>query len=302
MPKEKRVIALGFFDGVHQGHAALLGHAKKQAEILGVTPAVLTYDIHPGEMISGTQVSLINSLDARLDLVRRLHGISDVLVLPFDEAFRTMPWTDFVEILQREYGAVHVICGHNHYFGYKGEGNPERLIEKCRALGMGADVIGEVSLDGVPVSSTYIRGLIQAGEMEEARRFLGHPHLLLDTVRHGYKLGRTLGAPTVNMEIPPGVAVPPRGVYATQVYLPDSSEAHLAVTNVGLRPTLDRPDGVTVESYILGFDGDLYGQEIRVEFYHYLRPEIKFDDVAALKAQIQQDVADAKAYFERIFL
>ena len=298
MTKEKKVIALGFFDGVHLGHAALLACAKMRAKNLGAAPAVLTFDTHPGGLLTGAKVPLINSLSGRINLIQRLHGISEVLVLPFDEAFRAMPWADFVEALQRDYGAVHVICGHNYYFGYRGEGNPERLLEKCRALGMGADVIEEVSLEGVPVSSSYIRTLLQAGEMERAGRFLGHPHMLLDTVRHGYKLGRTLGAPTVNMEIPPEVVVPSRGVYATRVFLPGSVEGRLAVTNVGLRPTLDRPESVTVESYILGFDGDLYDKEIRVEFHRYLRPEIKFDDVTALKEQIQRDVAETRMYFD----
>jgi len=291
---EKRVIALGFFDGVHLGHAALFARVRAEAEALGATPAVLTFDPHPGGVVSGEQVCLISSLSGRIDLIRRLHGISEVMVVPFDEAFRAMPWDQFVRVLQRDYGAVHVVCGHNYYFGYRGEGNPERLVAECQALGMGADVIAEVSLDGVPVSSTHIRELILAGEMEQARRFLGHSHTLLDTVRHGYKLGRTLGAPTINMEIPAGVVAPLRGVYVARAFLPEETEGRLAVTNVGLRPTLDRSENVTVESYILGFDGDLYGQEIRVEFYRYLRPEIKFDDVAALRMQIQKDVECAQ--------
>jgi len=299
MAKEKRVIALGFFDGVHLGHAALLKRTVERAGALRATPAVLTFDTHPGGVVTGDRVPLINTLDGRIDLIERLHGIRDILVLPFDEAFRSMLWADFVEVLQRDYGAVHLICGHNYYFGHRGEGTPQRLMEKCRALGIGVDVIPEVSLDGVPVSSTYIRTLLQVGEMERARRFLGHPHTLLATVQHGYKLGRSLGVPTTNMEIPDGVVIPRQGVHATRVFLPDSSEGYRAVTNVGLQPTLGRVGGVTVETYILGFDGDLYGKEVRVEFYRYQRPEVKFDDLAALKAQIQEDVLEAKAYFDR---
>ena len=298
---ERRVIALGFFDGVHLGHAVLLACVKARAAELGATPAVLTFDNHPSGIVRGNQVPLINSLEDRIDLIRRLHGIADVIVLPFDEVCRAMPWDAFVAALQRDYGAVHVVCGHNYYFGHRGEGNPSRLREKCWALGLGVDVIDEVSIDGVPVSSTYIRGLVQNGEIAGARRFLGHPHMLSGPVRHGHKLGRTLGTPTVNMEIPTGVVVPARGVYATRVFLPDGPQrGYLAVTNVGLRPTVNREEPVTVESYILGFDGDLYGQKIRVEFYHYIRPEIKFDGIAALKAQIQQDVVDVKAYMHGI--
>ena len=294
---KKRVIALGFFDGVHIGHAALLTCVRARAAALGVTPAALTFDTHPGGIVSGNQVPLINSLDGRLDLIRRLHGIEDVIVLPFDEGFRATPWEEFVKALQCDYGAIHLVCGHDYNFGHRGEGNPARLVAACAARGMGVDVIEAVTLDGVPVSSTYIRGRLQAGEMETATRFLGHPHTLLGTVRHGYKLGRTLGAPTVNMEIPAGVVALPRGVYASRVFLADGELGHFAVTNVGHRPTAHEGGETTVESYILGFDGDLYDQEIRVEFYHYIRPEIKFDDLEALRAQIQADVTAAKRYF-----
>jgi len=296
---QKRVIALGFFDGVHLGHAALLERVRTRAAELGAVPAVLTFDTHPEGLVTGDPVPLINSLDGRIDLIKRLHEISDVIVVPFDAAFRAMPWDVFVTALQRDYGAVHVVCGHNYYFGYQGAGTPRRLADACRALGMGTDVIEEVTLDGMPVCSTHIRGLLQVGEMERAGRFLGHPHTLLDRVRHGHKLGRTLGVPTINMEIPAGVVEPPRGVYVSRVFLPCDLEGNLAVTNVGLRPTLNRGETcVTVESYILDFDGDLYGQELRVEFYHYLRPERKFPDTAALKAQIQRDVMVTKGYFD----
>jgi len=298
---QRRVIALGFFDGVHLGHAVLLDLVRVRAKELGAVPAVLTFDTHPRGVVQGDQTPLINDLNARIDLIRRLHGSSDVLVLPlpFDEALRSMPWDAFLPFLQREYGAVHVVCGYDYRFGFQGAGNPERLKEQCGTLGIGVDVVPEVLLDGVPVSSTYIRELLSAGDMERAGRFLGHPHVLLGVVRHGYKLGRTLGAPTINMEFPEGVIVPPRGVYAMRVFLPGEAEGRFAVTNVGVRPTVDREaePRVTVESYIIDFDGDLYGQEIRVEFYRYLRPEVRFEDVGDLKAQIQRDVEEARRHF-----
>jgi len=295
---QNRVIALGFFDGVHLGHAALLVRVRARAAELGAVPAVLTFDTHPGGAVTGDAVPLINALDARIELIERIHGISDVIVVPFDAALRAMPWDRFVAALQRDYRAIHVVCGHNYHFGYRGEGNAHQLVDKCRTLGMGADVIPEIALDGVSICSTYIRALLQAGEMERAAQFLGHPHTLLDTVRHGQRLGRTWGMPTINMEIPNGVLHPPRGVYVTRVFLPHSDEGYRAVTNVGVRPTVSS-DGsrVTIESHILNFDGDLYDQRVRVEFHHYLRPELKFADITALQAQIQQDIADAEAYF-----
>jgi len=295
MGKEKRVIALGFFDGVHLGHAALLGRTNERAKERKAKPFVLSFDTHPGQFISGEAVPLINSPEGRVDLIQRLFGIRDVLLLHFDLRMRQMGWRDFVTVLQEEFGAVHVVCGRDFRFGYQGEGTADLLQEACEARGMGSDVMEEVCLDGGAVSSSRIRTLLQGGEMEEANRLLGHPHTLVDTVRHGYKLGRTLGAPTINMLFPEGVLQLPHGVYATRVYIGD--EAHFAVTNVGLRPTARRPEQVTVESYILDYAADLYGREVRVEFFHYLRPELKFEDLHALKTQIKADVEATRSYF-----
>jgi len=295
MTKKKRVIALGFFDGVHLGHAALLMRTKERAQELDVTPFVLSFDTHPGQFISGKPVPLINAPEGRVDLIKRLFRISDVLFLHFDAHMRQMAWTDFVAVLQEEFGAVHVVCGSDFRFGYKGEGTAELLRMSFQARGMGCDVMEEVCIDADAVSSSRIRRLLGAGEIETANQLLGHPHTLTDTVRHGYKLGRTLGAPTINMLFPQGVLELPHGVYATRVYIGD--EAYKAVTNVGVRPTTGGREQVTVESYILDFAADLYGRQVRVEFFHYLRPEIKFDDVEALKMQIQRDVEATRVYF-----
>jgi len=296
MGKEKRVIALGFFDGVHLGHAALLWCTNARAEELGVKPFVLSFDTHPGQFISGETVPLINSPEGRVDLIRRLFGIYDVLLLHFDGRMRQMGWREFVAVLQEEFGAVHLVCGRDFRFGYRGEGTAELLQEACETRGMGCDVVEEVCMDGGAVSSSRIRTLLQDGALAEANRLLGHPHTLVDTVRHGYKLGRTLGAPTINMLFPEGVLKLPFGVYATRVYIGD--EAYYAVTNVGIRPTAGKREQVTVESYILDFAADLYGREVRVEFFHYLRPEIKFEGLEALKTQIKVDVEATRAYFD----
>jgi len=296
--EKKRVIALGFFDGVHLGHAALLEAANTRAKALCATPSVLTFATHPKQLITGAPVPLINSLEDKLELIERLCGIRDVVVLPFDAAFRQMTWMDFVEILRREFHAVYLVCGHDFIFGYGGEGNPSKLRELCQELSLGCDVIPEISLDGQPVSSTYIRRLLEQGAMERANQFLGHPHSLSGTVDHGRKLGRTIGVPTINMALPAHVLIPARGVYATRVFLPgDDARGHMAVTNIGTRPTVEAGSRVTVESYILDFDADLYGKRVRLEFYRYLRPERKFPDIAALRAQIARDAAEVRAHF-----
>ena len=295
----ERVIALGFFDGVHLGHGALLRRAAEEAKKRGCESAVFTFDRPPKEVITGIPCPLINSPEDRAELVKRLYGIDEMIMVPFDDEMRTTPWDRFVtDILVERYGAVHLVAGHDHHFGHRNQGSPELLKEKCAELGLGCDIIPAVTLDGVTVSSTHIRKLLEEGDVETARAFLGHPHVLTQTVGHGRQLGRTIGIPTANLVAPPHVLLPRRGVYAAKITLPDG-RAFGGVTNVGVRPTVNNGQDVTVEPWILDFDGDLYGQAIRVEFYRRLRDERKFDSLAALKSQIETDaVKTREAYPE----
>ena len=300
MSTPKRVIALGFFDGVHKGHGALLRTVAQVADRLGAKPCAFTFDRSPTAAITGQAVPLLSSVEDRVWLMRRYYGIEEVIVAPFD-GMQKRDWQDFVsEYLQKELGAVHVVAGHDFHFGYMGKGNPQRLQEKCRELGMGCDIIQKVEQDGITISSTYIRTLIAQGEVERADQFLGHPHTLTNRVAHGKKIGTTtLGFPTVNLLIPQGVIVPAFGVYATRVWF--DGQCRCAVTNVGVRPTVEDNDGhVTVEGFILDFDGDLYGHEIRMEFYKYLRPEQCFPSMDALAAEIRRNAQQTRDYFRQL--
>ena len=307
MEKQRRVIALGFFDGVHMGHGALLRRVKETADRLGAVPTAFTFDRSPAAAITGKAVLLLSTLEDRNALMNGLYGIQELVVAPF-HTMQHMDWEAFIQsYLVGELGVVHVVAGHDFHFGYMGEGNPERLRAKCQALGVGCDIIPKVELDGVTVSSTYIRTLIAQGEMERAVEFLGHPYRLTRQVTHGKRLGSRLGFPTVNLRIPEGVIVPAFGVYATHVWvLPDYPDyrpctpgegPYMAVTNVGVRPTVEDGDQVTVESFLLDFDGDLYGRTVRVEFYKYLRPERKFPSVEALAEEIQHNADQTREFF-----
>ena len=297
---KEKVIALGFFDGVHLGHAALLRRTVEEAARRGVTPAVFTFDRPPKEVLTGTPCPLINSPEDRKDLVRRLFGIREVLMVPFDHEMMTTPWDDFVtNILVGRYHAVHLVAGHDHHFGHKNQGSPELLMEKCRELGLGRDIIPKVEVGGITVSSTYIRRLVEMGQIERANRFLGHPHVLTGTVRHGRGLGSSRLFPTANLIIPPHVLVPSHGVYVTRATLEDGS-SYAAVTNVGTRPTVNSGSDITVEACLLDFEGDLYGKTLRVEFFQHLRDEIRFDSLDALKAQIAADADTTRAYFQNL--
>ena len=277
---------------------ALLRRVGEKAAELGAVPAAVTFDTHPENLILKTPaVPLLSSPLDRAELMRRFYGIREVIVAHFDERMMHMPWREFVtDYLAGEHGAVHLVAGHDFHFGYKGEGNPERLQALCGELGIGCDIIPKVVQDHITISSTYIRTLVAQGEMERANQFLGHPHTLTDTVAHGKKLGGTLGFPTVNLRFQPGVLVPAHGVYATRVTF-ENGESRPAVTNIGVRPTVDDGDRVTVEGFILDFQGDLYGQTVRMEFYKRLRGERKFPSLEALKDEVMRNAEQTRAYF-----
>ena len=296
MKVEKTVIALGFFDGVHRGHGALLRKAAERAGELGAVPAVFTFDRSPREFVTGTPVPLLNSNDDRRDIIRRVYGIERVIFACFDQAMMTMGWEDYIQMLVRDYGAVHFVAGHDHRFGHKNEGTVALLQAKCAELGLGCDIIPEVEIEGITVSSTYIRTLVELGDMERAALFLGHPHCLSQTVQHGKRLGRTIGIPTVNLAVPAHVLTPAKGVYITRAFLPDGRSCP-GVTNVGTRPTVTDGDTVSVETYLLGFDGDLYGQTVRLDFHRRLRGEVKFPSLEALRQEILRNVAETESYF-----
>ena len=204
--------------------------------------------------------------------MKSLYGIDEVLFIHFSHAMMEMPWEEFIDdCLLRDLNVVHIICGADFRFGHRGEGTAELLRAACAARHIGCDIIAEISVDGVPVHSTMVRDLLLRGEMEEAARFLGHPHCLSGPVISGKRLGRTMGIPTANIAVPPEVLVLPAGVYATRVVF--DGQDYAAVTNVGTCPTISDHAPLVVEPWILDFTGDLYGKEIRVFFHKKLRDE-----------------------------
>ena len=291
----KRVIALGFFDGVHIGHRALLHQAIRRAAELQATPSVISFDCHPDTLVKGVSVPLINTLNGRTELIRELSGIEDAVLLHFDERLMKMPWEEFLQSLTGELEAVGLVIGYDFSCGWKGQGTAERIAGWCKEKNIACDVIEPVLLEGTRVSSTRIRELIEAGDMEKANRFLGHPHTLIDTVGYGLKIGRKIGTPTINMSIPAGVVVPAHGVYASRVRLPDGYRN--AITNVGRNPTFGDENRLTVESNILDFSGDLYGVKVQLEFYKFLRAEQKFATPELLRRQIGKDIEQTRSYF-----
>lgn len=281
----KRIFALGFFDGVHLGHQALLSACRIMAEEAGGVPSVVTFGNHPDALVFGREPALINSWQDRMRLFESF-GIHSVEILPFDKKMMTMPWQDFFQMLLTDLKAGGLVCGNDFCFGYRGEGTPEKLMDACRQTGIPCQVIPEQTVHGVRISSTHIRKLLEAGDMEEANAFLGHPHMLTGLVIHGKQLGRTIGIPTANLELPKDLVIPKFGVYACRALV--KGKWYPAVTNVGVRPTVSG-EGITVEPWILNFEGDIYGSQITLEFYSFLRPEQKFPSLQALQQEIRRN-------------
>jgi len=290
--ENKTVIALGFFDGVHRGHGQLINMAKARAKELGAEPAVLSFDVSPMSVVTGKDIPYICTTEAKHDIITRLYGVERIFIYHFDRSVMEMPWRDFISSLLERYKAVGLVIGYDFSCGYKGEGSAENIPGFCRELGVSCGVVPKYEIDGVTVSSSYIRELIAKGDMCRAELFLGHPYFLSGRVKDGRKVGRRLGSPTINLSFDNSMVLPERGVYATKVVLEQGEFA--GVTNVGVCPTFGEGNGVTVETFILDFSGDLYGQTARVEFHDFIRPERKFESPQALSAEIQANAETAR--------
>ena len=279
----KTIYALGFFDGVHIGHAALLDACRNLAAKAGANSGVVTFAVHPEALTAGKAPGLITGSADRERLLRDKFHMDTVVTLPFDDHMRAMPWQDFLEMLERDHNAVGFVCGEDFRFGFRGQGDASILARYCLQRDLPFAMVPEQLLDGIRVSSTYIRRQIETGDMATAVRFLGHPYILTGEVVPGKQLGRKLGFPTANLRLPEHLAIPRFGVYACRVNL--DGIYYPAVTNIGTRPTVSG-QGITVEPWILDYSGDLYGQEITLEFFHFLRPERSFESLEALRQEI----------------
>jgi riboflavin kinase/FMN adenylyltransferase len=275
-----RDLAVGEFDGVHIGHR----------EVIRGADTVLTFEPHPRAVVAPESApKLLTTLEIKADLVAAL-GVRELVVIPFDGSFAAQTPEAFIEreLLER-LGARRVSVGEDFRFGHRARGDAALLRAQSA---FETRVSRMVELDGSVVSSTHIRGLIGAGEVEAAARFLGAPFQMRGTVVHGDKRGRTLGYPTANLVPDPRLVVPDHGVYACRARV-DGVE-RLAAVNVGVRPTFQTGRGLLVEAFLLEFDGDLYGQTLALEFIGRLRGEQRFDTVEALIEQMDRDVVDTR--------
>jgi riboflavin kinase / FMN adenylyltransferase len=291
------VVSIGFFDGVHRGHQAIVGRARDAALERGLRSAVVTFDRHPMEVIRpGSQPKLLMTLGQRARALADL-GVDLVVVLPFDDDLRHRTPEEFVDrVLAGPLQARHVVVGSNFRFGHKAAGDVTRLAELGSSRGFSAEGVGLLADDDEVISSTQIRAAIDAGEVERAADLLGRPHAVEGVVVRGDRRGAGLGFPTANLEVSRRVAVPARGVYAGMFHLlaEPAGPARPAVTSVGVNPTFGGQE-LRVEAHLLDFAGDLYGEHGALDFRHRIRDERRLVSVDQLVAQIRADAATARS-------
>ena len=296
MTERKTALALGFFDGLHLGHRALLERVKERAEEYGMEPAVLSFDVHPDRLVSGQDVALIFTSDEKKKQLREIFGINRIIFLRFTDDLMKMQWRTFLDLLVDEFNVGGLVAGHDFTFGYKGEGKSAQLEEYCREHSISLDIIPPVYQDGEIVSSTLIRNLISQGDMEGVCRNLGHPYYISGTVIHGLHNGEKLGFPTINIKMPLGLAVPRFGVYAAVADF--NGRRYAAATDVGVKPTVCSDGEILIESHLLDFDGDIYGEEVSVELKSFIRDEKQFLNLEELTGAISGDVEKIRKYFD----
>ncbi len=271
-----RRVAVGFFDGVHLGHR----------EVIRGSDSVLTFDPHPSTVVAPQHTpKLLTALDVKAELVEAL-GVKELIVIGFDADFAKRSAQEFMDdVLVGSLGATHVSVGENFRFGNRAKGDPRMLAEDER---FSTRVATLLEVEGEIVSSSHIRGLVLAGEVEQAARFLGAPFQMRGEVLHGDERGRELGFPTANLIPDDALVCPGHGVYACL------ADGLPAAVNIGVRPTFDTGRGELVEAHILDFDGDLYGRQLRLDFLSRLRGERRFQSAEELVEQMRRDVERAR--------
>jgi riboflavin kinase/FMN adenylyltransferase len=291
------VLTLGVFDGLHLGHQLIMRTVVERALALNAVPTVLTFDPHPRAVLHPESAPpLLQTFDQKIESFGVM-GIEQTIVVRFSREFAGIRAEDFLrEVVRDRLQAREVYLGRGFAFGYKREGNIELLRKVSEQLGFHADEVPEVRLRGARISSSRIRELLSEGRVNLARRMLGRPYGVEGPVVRGHERGRTLGFPTANLR-PRNRVIPRHGVYVTATLIEGAWRR--SVTNVGLRPTFEQTAEPSVETFVINWSGDLYGDVVRVRFLHRLRDERRFGSVDELKEQIERDRTRAMRYFER---
>jgi riboflavin kinase/FMN adenylyltransferase len=290
------VVTLGVFDGLHLGHQLIMQTVVERAHTIGAMPTVITFEPHPRALLHPESAPpLLQTFDQKIEALGVL-GIEQTIVIRFDKDFARIRAEDFLrDVIAERLHAKEVYLGRGFAFGHNREGNIDLLRTASKSLGFFADEVAEVRLRECRVSSSRIRELLQQGRVNLARRMLGRPYGVEGRVVRGAERGGALGFPTANLH-PQNRVIPSNGVYVTATLI--EGQWRRSVTNIGTKPTFGANNESSVETFVMDWSGDLYGDVVRVRFLHRLREEKKFNSVDELKSRIAQDVARARGYFK----
>jgi riboflavin kinase/FMN adenylyltransferase len=285
-------VAVGNFDGLHLGHLRILKTLTQEATARNLNSLVITFSPHPEKILGQEAIHMIQTLDQRLESLR-LNGVDTALVIPFNDNFFRLTAEEFVrDILVGRLQAKLIVVGSDFRFGRQRQGNLEYLTQAGAELGFEVVVVPPVIMDGLIVSSSLIRGLLEKGQVEMANRYLGRPYEIAGRVIRGESRGQSLGIPTANIKTKNEIL--PAGVFITETQVKGSFFP--SVTNIGNRPTFEASDS-SIETHLLNFQGDLYGLDIKIRFHQKIREEKKFSDPQELRRQVLQDIEKARQFW-----
>jgi riboflavin kinase/FMN adenylyltransferase len=294
--KERVVLTIGAFDGVHVAHRALIAGAVMRARELGVKSVVVSFNPHPDTVVKpDNKMIYLTSLEQKAALIEEI-GADYLIIQPFTQEFRQLTAQEFVEWILQPAQIAEIHVGEDFVFGHKAQGNLAFLHHLGTQHGFHVSGLAPLEVGNEVVSSTRIRNLLLQGEVIQAARLLGRNHELSGPVVHGFQRGRLIGFPTANITVAPDFAIPGNGVYVTLAYIESDGDTTTrpSVTNIGVRPTFDN-GARTIETHLLDFDGDLYDKTLRVEFLAKLRDERKFSGIDEIRAQLFKDVESGRA-------
>lgn len=290
-------VCLGKFDGIHKGHRLLIEEIQKYKK-QKLQAVVFTFALHPYTLFSRGEAKLIDTTEEKIEKLERL-GVDVLVSYPFTRETAAMKPEIFIkEVLVKKLGAKVIVVGKDFHFGYQRKGNVTLLRKFAAEYGYKVISLEKILDDRYVISSTRIRHEIKSGNMEKVTRLLGEPYSIIGEVVHGKQLGRTIGMPTINQEVPEAKIIPPKGVYVSKVYLPEGE--YRGITNIGNKPTVSGEQQLGVETHILGYEGDLYGKIVKVSLYEFVRSEQKFSSLEELKAQMHRDMEYAKSSLQKL--
>ena len=294
--EEDTVISLGKFDGIHRGHELLMERlAEKKRE--GLKAVIFTFDIPPRRNVQHVEAKVLTTNEEKMHIFEEM-GIDYLIECPFTEEVMHMEPEDFIRMLVERLHVKCIVAGEDFRFGHNRRGDYRMLQEYAGKLGYEALILKKMKEDARDISSTFVREEIAAGNIEKANHLLGYRYFVKGMVKHGNQIGRTIGIPTINLIPPEEKLLSPFGVYVSEVVI--GEERYQGVTNVGCKPTIEGNNPVGVETYLLDFHENVYDRIVTVEFISKIRAEHKFENIEALKEQMENDIAYAEAYFRNL--